>query len=288
MPDRVLVTGADGFVGRHLVPALTAEGFEACVHRRADGDLADAGPRATDVHRVVHLAGRTFVPESWEHPSRFYRDNVLTTSHVLDFCRHTGASLVYLSSYVYGVPRELPITESHPVQPFNPYAHSKILAEDVVRFYAAHFGVAATIIRPFNLYGPGQDERFVIPAIVRQALDPAEPAITVHDLRPRRDYLHIADLVSIVVAALRTGSGGVYNAGSGASVSVADVIEEIRTLAGTDKPVRVVGEPRAHEILDVIADITHARESLGWRPRVSLTAGLLDVVAWTKGRLATR
>jgi len=287
MPDRVLVTGADGFVGRHLAPALQADGFEVVRHRRTDGDLAEVEPQVLGATRVVHLAGRTFVPESWEHPARFYRDNVLATSRVLDFCRRTGAPIVCLSSYVYGVPRGLPIAESHPLEPFNPYAHSKILAEEVVRFYAAHFGVAATIIRPFNLYGPGQDERFVIPTIVRQALDPAVPAITVHDLRPRRDYLYVADLVSIILAALRGAPGGVYNAGSGRSASVADVIGEIQRLTGTDKPVRVVGKPRAGEILDVVADVTRAREALGWRPQVSLRNGLREVVTWTRRTLAT-
>ena len=116
---------------------------------------------------------------------------MLGTAHVLELCRRTGASLTFLSSYVYGPPRALPIPESHPLAAFNPYSHTKILAEETVRYYMATFGVRASVVRPFNVYGPAQDDHFLIPEIVRQLLDPAIDAITVADLRPRRDYSHV-------------------------------------------------------------------------------------------------
>jgi nucleoside-diphosphate-sugar epimerase len=228
---------------------------------------------------VVHLAGRTFVPESWKDPARFYRDNTLTTAHVLEYCRQTQARLVYVSAYVYGVPLRLPIPETHPLEASSPYAHSKILAEDLVRFYQRQFGVAATIVRPFNLYGPGQDPRFLIPSIVRQAVDPALAAITLASLTPRRDYLHVSDLTAIIVAALRAAPGGVYNAGSSESISVADLAQLVCELAPTSKPVRAIGEQRTNEIPDTVADITRARVELGWRPQVTLRDGLREMIA---------
>jgi nucleoside-diphosphate-sugar epimerase len=280
MAEVVIVTGAGGFVGPHVVRALRAAGRDVIERGRRDDDLAAAPPsdwpRAS---HVVHLAGRTFVPDAWSDPKPFHRDNVLATSHVLEYCRQSGASLVHISSYVYGAPRRLPIDESHPLVPFNPYAESKILAEQSVQTYQQRFGLSATIVRPFNLYGPGQNERFLIPTIVRQALDPACTAITVADDRPRRDYLHVRDLAALIVTALSAPVGGIYNAGSGESYSVRDIAERVGDLTGHRKPLHVTGPVRPNEILDVVADVSHAASALGWRPRVSLTEGLRDTIA---------
>ena len=276
---RVLVTGARGFVGPHVVRALRDAGWEVLERGRADGDLAEARPSWPRARHVVHLAGRTFVPDAWSDPAPFQRDNVLATSHVLEYCRDAGASLVHVSSYVYGVPQRLPIDESHPLQPFNPYAESKIGAERAVEDYQTRFGVGATVVRPFNLYGPGQDARFLIPTIIRQALDPLLDAITVADDRPRRDYLHVRDLAALIVAAVRAPMGGLYNAGSGESHSVRDVAERVGDLTGRRKPLHVSGPVRPNEILDVVADVSRATTSLGWRPRISLTDGLQETIA---------
>jgi nucleoside-diphosphate-sugar epimerase len=281
VPDDVLVTGAAGFVGRALVPVLEREGYSVRAHTRGDGDLA-SGLDAEPASCVVHLAGRTFVPESWENPLACYRDNTLATAGVLEYCRRTGARLVHLSSYVYGVPERLPITESHRRQPFNPYALSKILAEDLIAFHEARFGLRATVIRPFNLYGPGQDGRFLIPSIARQMADPACERITVQDLRPRRDYLHVDDLVRLIAMAIRADLPGIYNAGTGASVSVGDVIDEMAAAAGAAKPVHVTGEARPGDVQDVVADATRAAQAFDWRPQVSLRQGLAGTLAWSR------
>jgi nucleoside-diphosphate-sugar epimerase len=279
--DALIVTGAGGFVGRALVPVLEREGLAVRSHTRRDGDLA-SGLAAEPASCVVHLAGRTFVPESWENPLAFYRDNTLATGGVLEYCRRTGARLVHLSSYVYGTPDSLPISESHPRRPFNPYALSKILAEDLIAFHEARFGLRATVIRPFNLYGPGQDDRFLIPSIARQMADPACARIAVQDLRPKRDYLHVDDLVRLIVLAVRADRPGIYNAGTGASVSVGDVITEMAAAAGMQKPVDVTGESRPGEVLDVVADSTRAKDAFGWQPIVSLRQGLAGMLTWSR------
>jgi nucleoside-diphosphate-sugar epimerase len=280
MAEVVIVTGARGFVGPHVVRALRDAGCEVVEHRRADGDLANGPPsgwpRAT---HVVHLAGRTFVPAAWSDPAPFRRDNVDATAHVLEYCRQAGASMVHVSSYVSGKPQRLPIDEHHPLDPFNPYAESKILAERAVQDYQQRLGVRATIVRPFNLYGPGQDARFLIPTVIRQALDQTCAAIQVADDRPRRDYLHVRDLAALIVAVIRAPAGGIYNAGSGESYSVRDIADRVGDLTGGRKPLDVTGPVRPNEILDVVADVAHAAAALAWRPRISLTDGLQDTIA---------
>ena len=108
------------------------------------------------IRHVFHLAAKTFVPHSWQDPRPFYEVNVLGTLNVLEHCCRHGARLTLVSSYVYGVPQHLPIREDHPLSAFNPYSQTKILAETVARFYEQHHGLPLVIVRPFNLYGPGQ------------------------------------------------------------------------------------------------------------------------------------
>jgi nucleoside-diphosphate-sugar epimerase len=289
MPKTVLVTGATGFIGSVLVPELQRAGFHVRSHSSVDGDLARCDLPRFDVDRVIHLAGKSFVPDSWVEPRAFYEANVLGTVTVLEFCRRTGAAITFVSSYVYGHPRRLPIAEDHPLEALNPYGHSKILAEDAVRYYHAAFGIAATIVRPFNVYGPGQPGRFLIPRLIDQALDPRCSHLEISDLRPKRDYVHVEDLVRLLTAAgdaegvanpaNRANLDDVYNVGCGRSTSVADLVDTVSALTHTAKPVRLVGEPRRDEILDVVADISRARATLGWEPRIDLQEGLREIIA---------
>jgi nucleoside-diphosphate-sugar epimerase len=202
--------------------------------------------------------------------------------NVLEFCRRRAASLTFISSYAYGRPRRLPIAEDHPLQALNPYSHSKILAERIVRFYGARFGVSAVIVRPFNVYGPGQKEPFLVPSLIRQALDPKCERITVADLRPRRDYLHVRDLVSLMISSMAAPRGDVFNAGSGHSLSVGDMIAKIAALTGVRKPVHSAEEIRPGEVLNVVADISKAERELAWRPQISIDQGLCETIAWTR------
>jgi nucleoside-diphosphate-sugar epimerase len=286
MAETVLVTGATGFVGRHLSTALMAAGHTVYTHSSSDSDIAVAVPAYKGVSHVFHLAGRTFVPDSWRDPLSFYQTNVQGTVTIMEFCRKHNASATVLSSYVYGIPQRLPIDEEHPVSAVNPYGHTKILAEEVARFYAAHFGLRVCIVRPFNLYGPGQDVQFLIPQLIHDCLDPETPTIEVTDLSPRRDYLHIDDLVALLTLIMRTGTVGTYNAGSGTSTSVEGLASLIRDYAGTNKPIIGRNETRRNEIPDVVADISRARSSLGWSPRTPLPEGIRELVRQTKAHLA--
>jgi nucleoside-diphosphate-sugar epimerase len=269
----VLVTGASGFVGRHLVGRLWTAGFAVIPHTSAEGDIASCDFPHSVTH-VVHLAALTFVPDSYQHTRDFYRVNVLGTVNVLEHCRRTGAALVFLSSYVYGAPERLPVDENHPVCASNPYGHTKLLAEQTCRFYAEQFGVPLTVVRPFNLYGEGQSEKFLIPSLIRQTLSPSAAEMVVADERPRRDYIHVEDVADLLVKMVHTTAPGTYNAGSGVSHSVTEIAALINTISVVKKPLRSLEERRPNEIPDTVADITRARRTFDWEPRISLHAGL--------------
>jgi len=252
-------------------------------HTLAKGDLSSCALNAPEVERVVHLAGRSFVPDSWRKPVEFYQANVMGTLNVLEFCKRTKAPLVFFSSYVYGTPVRLPVDETHPVAANTPYNHSKLLAEDLCRFYAANHALDVTIFRPFNIYGPSQASAFLIPTILRQLLDPQVETIRVGTLTPRRDFLYVEDAVSAVVKALDHGGGGVslYNLGSGISLSVEEIIQRAGAAAGISKPYEGLGEERPGEIPETLADIRKVADALGWSPVVSIDEGLRRTIgAW--------
>ena len=273
-PGKVMVTGATGFIGRRLVALLEAAGAEVIRFAASTGQqLNDAGCFAPflgeGITHVIHLAGKTFVPDSWEEPGLFYRTNALGTQQALDFCRATGASLVYVSAYVYGIPQLLPIPESHPVAPNNPYAHSKWLGEEFCRFYAQQFGVPVTVLRPFNIFGAGQGAQFLIPSLLRQAR--TETVLTVKDVSPKRDYLHVDDFARACIGALQARGGySLFNVGSGHSVSVAELLDMVVKHSPRAVTWRSSGETRVNEIPDTVADISAIRRALQWSPEITL------------------
>jgi len=284
---RILVTGASGFIGTHLTSALNAMGYRVVPHSSQSGDIASCELDFEDIGHVFHLAARTFVPESWKHPLSFYRVNLLGTVNVLEFCRAHDASLTLMSSYVYGRPARLPISEDEPLQAFNPYSHTKILAEEASRYYQEQFHVPVTIIRPFNIYGPGQDRRFLIPKILAQAVNPELGSIVVSDLRPRRDFIFVSDLVELLTRTAFRSRGGVFNAGSGSSFSVNEAIDIVNELLPAPKQVLAEGSMRPDEVFDVVADISRTREEFDWNPRTPFRDGLRETLNGVISQLST-
>jgi nucleoside-diphosphate-sugar epimerase len=279
MKNEILVTGATGFLGRFLVAALESEGHTVRQHSSADGDIAVCSLPMEGVSHVFHLAAKSYVPESWENPRAYYQTNVVGTVNVLEHCRQNHAALTLISTYMYGEPQRLPIGENHPVAALNPYTHTKILAEEAARFYEKRFDVPLLIVRPFNIYGPGQRPTFLIPWIVQQVLDPAADVVHVQDLRPRRDYLYVDDALALLMAAFRADSRGVFNMGGGRSASVEEIALLVNKAAGLSKPVVSADRTRPGEVMDMVADTSHAAAELGWRPRTSLEDGIAAVVA---------
>jgi nucleoside-diphosphate-sugar epimerase len=275
----VVVTGHTGFLGARLAARLRAAGVRVTGASRATGiDLLINDLPLAGVDHVFHLAGATYVPAAWADPVVFHAINAHGTVRVLDQCRQVGVGMTYVSAYVYGLPDRLPIAESAPTRPNNPYAFSKLAAEEACRFYAATFGLPVGVLRPFNVYGPGQADAFLIPTIARQTVDPTVTAIEVADLRPRRDYVHVDDVVDALLLAPGLSPGQPFNVGSGASWSVEDVIRRCLAIAGATKPYAARGERRLNEVPDVVADVSALRAACGWTPRIDLDTGLRSVM----------
>lgn len=284
MTDRVLVTGGGGFVGRRLVHFLRAWGAEVHAPDRSVLDVSTGAFPDVSVDWVIHLAGRTFVPASWSEPADFYHVNALGTVNVLEFCRRTRAKLIHVSGYCYGIPERLPIPETAPLKPNNPYAFSKKAAEDACRFFFDCLQVSVMIVRPFNIYGPGQPANFLIPHIVEQAIDSSVAAIVVEDDTPRRDYVHLDDVVSAIDSLRKNPQpGATFNIGSGKSYSVAQVMDTVRSAASVRKSLVSRGNRRFNDIPDVIADIAAIRDATGWTPSITLEHGLRGVIAHARG-----
>lgn len=294
----VLVTGAGGFVGRHVVRALAdcgarvlaVTGPPGCALESPDGaeeaieiDVCDveAMRRAIGGREiVVHAAGPPSVAESFEQPALYARVHVEGTATLLDAARRSDVQrIVYVSSAeVYGRPQVDFVSEDHRLEPRSPYGACKMAAEQMVATFSVAFGHDAVVLRPFSLYGRGASPHAVVSRIVQMAL--RHQPIVVHDLRPVRDYCFITDFASAVVRACLLGSAPevrVFNVGTMRGASVAEVAGHVLSALGLDLPVSAVPGDRRRgnsEILRLIADNTRGRSALGWSPGVALDQGL--------------
>jgi|AGTN01.2.fsa_nt_gi Nucleoside-diphosphate-sugar epimerases len=240
---KVLVTGARGFIGKYLVARLLDQGADVTgltidagpdgdQIRWTKGDITNAASikgLCMDVDVVFHLAAISNVDASVRDPIRTISTNTMGTANLLEEARTCGAKkFVYTSSaHVYGVPQYVPVDESHPTVPREAYAASKIASEQIVQAYANSYGLDFAILRPFNVFGAGQDPSFLIPGTISQAL--AKGSIRVGNTDPTRDFLYVDDAVSGFLYAGDRGTG-VYNIGSGEDRSIASVVEKIRNL----------------------------------------------------------
>jgi NAD dependent epimerase/dehydratase len=313
-PDKtVLVTGAGGFIGSHLVERLVELGahVRAVVryNSRNDWGLLELLPpaikssldvRAGDLvdpfwtlHVVAgcdvifHLAALIAIPYSYIAPQQFVAVNCTGTLNLLEAARRAGVErFVHTStSETYGTAQYSPIDEKHPLKGQSPYAASKIAADKLVESYHLSFGIPAAIIRPFNTYGPRQSARAVIPTIISQGLD--GEVIRLGLLTPRRDLSFVRDTVTafIKIAEQPAAVGEVINVGAGIAVSIGEVAEQVIELLGGNK--RMVHDearvrPPASEVMELLCDNRKAREVLGWQPQVSLEEGLRATIRFIR------
>ncbi len=314
---RALVTGAGGFVGSHLVERLLLDGYHVrCFVRYTStarvgwlddlpaekraaceitaGDLRDAETirRAMEnIDSVFHLGALIGVPYSYQHPREVEETNVLGTLNVLVASRDqdVGRVIYPSTSEVYGSARYTPMDETHPLHAQSPYAASKIGAEQLVGSFHASYGLPTVILRPFNIYGPRQSARAVIPTVITQVL--RGTPLGLGTLTTTRDFTFVSDAVEALILADRSEEavGETLNIGSNFEVSIADLIDRVSALSGRGRPAIVQDDERLRsvgsEVTRLWADNTRAREILGWRPTIQLDEGLKRTIEWIEANL---
>ena len=313
---KVLVTGAGGFIGSHLVNALVGAGAEvrAFVRYNSRGDpgmLRTLSPEITQqvelvagdlrdedalraavkgCERVFHLGALISIPYSYKHPAEVASTNMMGTLNMLLACRDLGIErLVHTStSEVYGTAQVAPISESHPLQGQSPYSASKIGADKLAESFYCAYDLPVITVRPFNTYGPGQSGRAVIPTIITQAL--TRDTIQLGNLETTRDFTYVDDTVAGFLRAAESdsGLGGVFNLGTGEEIAIGDLARMILSMTGRQAKIETKTQrlrPRKSEVMRLISDNTRAREVLGWTPQVSLKDGLTRTIEWVSGHL---
>lgn len=311
----VLVTGADGFIGSHVVERLVADGANVramCLYNsngsagwldespvRGDVDVRLADIRDAEyVHTLVkgvdvvlHLAALIAIPYSYVAPRSYVDTNITGTLNVLEAVRAEGTPrMVHTStSEVYGTPESVPITVEHPLRGQSPYSASKIGADKMCESYALSFETPVTVLRPFNTFGPRQSMRAVIPTILNQLLAGAE---TVHlgALSPKRDFTFVADTADGFVRAATTdlAPGTTVQLGTGRTVSIAETFDMCLQVTGSNATVTTDEDrmrPAGSEVEILLSDPSQAAEVLGWTPQTSLEEGLAATAEWLRGRV---
>ncbi|HXT44372.1 MAG TPA: NAD-dependent epimerase/dehydratase family protein [Pseudonocardiaceae bacterium] len=290
---RVVITGGAGFVGRAAVSAFAGRGHPVTVIDRIPhpdpgvrsvlGELTDPAIvtdafSAGEVAGVVHLAALTSVLRSVHDPVATYQTNVAVTQDLLEGCRQAGVERFILASTnaVVGDVGYATMDEAAPLQPLTPYGATKAAAEMLLRGYAGVCGMATCALRFTNIYGPGmQHKDSFVPRMMRAALSDGGVQIYGDGLQ-RRDLVYLDDVVAAVLAAWDRRFTGTAIIGSGASVTVLELLDTVRKVTGCPLPAEHVA-PKPGEMPAVIVDISRAREQLGYRPSVSLVDGLATV-----------
>lgn len=277
---RIAVAGSEGFVGSNVCIQLTAAGHEIILIDVTKGvDLCDAAVvnQIPQIDCFIHLANLVFVPASYADPAKFYRVNYLTTLNALEVCRKWNARLVYISSYVYGPPQYLPVDENHPICPFNPYAQTKVICEKMCEGYHRDFGVPVSIVRPFNIYGIGQQGKLLIPEIIGQ-LKEGNTVIQLKASSPRRDYINVVDVARAIVTCVMSNEPfGVYNACSGESVSVKEITEIINRNLRHKVEFRFAASDRPNEV-DESRGSCEKLKGLGWNLSIGFEEGIIEII----------
>ncbi len=314
--NKILITGADGFIGSHLTEALVRAGRDVCAfvlynsfnswgwldHCTGDvkgkfevfpGDIRDPnGVRAAmkGCDAVLHLAALISIPYSYHSPDSYVDTNIKGTLNIVQAARDLGvAKVVHTStSEVYGTARFVPITEDHPIQGQSPYSASKIGADQLAMSFYTSFGTSVVILRPFNTYGPRQSARAVIPTIITQIAN-GKRQIKLGSVHPTRDFTYVADTVAGFTAALNSdrGIGEIINIGSNFEISIADTARTIADVMGAKIEILADQQrlrPPKSEVERLWASNDKARELLGWQPRYGGLDGfrraLIETVDW--------
>lgn len=311
---KVLVTGADGFIGSHLTERLIAEGADVravCFYNhtsswgwldqlpaeQADridvvlGDIRDerlVREACHGVDTVFHLAALISIPYSYVAPASFVDTNVRGTLNVLEGARDARCARIIntSTSEVYGTPDTVPIREDHPLKGQSPYSATKIAADKLCEAYALSFGTPVVILRPFNTYGPRQSARAVLMTILTQLLA-GKQRVSLGSDTPRRDFTYVADTVDAFVRAASAPiePGEIIQLGSGSACSVREVFDIACRVLGVQAEIELAEarvRPAASEVQVLLSDPSRAAERLGWKAETTLEVGIEKAATWLR------
>lgn len=314
---RVLVTGAGGFIGSHLVESLAQQGAQVRALVRYNSrndpgllrflapeivsaleivpadlrDLAAVQKVMMGVTHVFHLGALIAIPYSYLHPAEVVETNIIGTLNVLLAAQTAGAQrIVHTStSEVYGTALRVPIDEDHPLQGQSPYSASKIGADKLAESFFCSYNLPVVTLRPFNTYGPRQSARAVIPTMIMQAL--TRDVIRLGNLDATRDFTYVADTVSgfLCAAQAENVEGKTINLGTGQEIRVGDLVEKIISIVG--RPIRIEIDPtrlrpEKSEVQRLVSNNQMARSLLAWQPEVSFDQGLQRTLAWVQENIS--
>lgn len=313
---RVLITGADGFIGSHLTEKLLDENcsVKAFVYYNSfnsfgwvdsfpkskldnieifSGDVRDPnGVRKAvkDVDIVFHLAALIGIPFSYHSPDSYVDTNIKGTLNILQASRDAGIEkvLVTSTSEVYGTAQYVPIDEKHPKQGQSPYSATKIGADAIAESFYKSFGLPVVIVRPFNTYGPRQSARAVIPTVITQLVS-GRKKINLGSLNPTRDFNYVTDICRgfIALAGCDNAIGREINIGSGVEISIGDVVDLLMELTGSKAEIVSEGvrkRPKKSEVERLVCDNGLIRQLTGWKPGISLREGLTKTIKWFRDK----
>lgn len=313
---RVLVTGADGFIGSHLVEALLKEGcrvraftyynafnswgwldsFEPEKLKQIDvfsGDVRDQNnvrKSMKDIDIVFHLAALIGIPFSYYAPDSYIDTNIKGTANILQAARDAQVKkvLVTSTSEVYGTAKKVPIEETHPLQGQSPYSASKIGADKIAESFFRSFALPVTIVRPFNTYGPRQSARAIIPTIIIQLLS-GKKKIKLGLLSPKRDFNFVLDVCRGFLAIAKSNKtiGQEVNIASGEEISISGLVKKTANIISPGASIEITTEhkrlrPEKSEIMRLKGSNKKIRLLTGWEPAYTLEAGLCETIAWIR------
>ncbi|MDR4508733.1 MAG: GDP-mannose 4,6-dehydratase [Candidatus Brocadiaceae bacterium] len=275
---KIGITGQSGFIGGAVARAVSGAGHQVisldkCIRSYfADNDY----PKKLDW--VLHFAASTSIKASMKDPFFTYRNNIESTLAALKLSYHSRASFVFMSSYVYGQPKYLPIDEKHPIACLNPYMGSKILSEEICRQLSDMLCIPLVILRGFYIYGNCQFPGRLISDLM-ESVRKGIPMV-LNDPAPKRDYLYIKDFEALILkiisqVQIKTGT---YNVGSGHSYSNLEVAEMVRILSGGKCDIVAKSSPRSQDVSDCTVDVSLIKEAFSWEPRYSLEKGLSELI----------
>ncbi len=305
---KAFITGVSGFVGPYLARHLARNGFEVfgidrSGDKQVDGciveacDVTDAAAVSAIIKRIkpgmiFHLAGQSSVSLSWKEPELTKTVHVAGTKNVLDAVVAANLKpkvLIVSSAEVYGIPKSIPITESHPVHAVTPYGESRVEQEKLALGYFKKKGVQLVISRSFNQTGPGQPSAFVCSDFARQVAEAEKglrKEIVVGNLEIKRDFTDVRDAVAAYLLALQKGKPGeVYNICSGNSYSIKSILDALLSFSSAKsvKILKVAAKKRRHDIPELVGDNSKFRQATGWQPKIPIEKTLKEILEyWRK------